>query len=152
MMEGKIDWVRNNLGLLEVDQEDPAMLDEWAACEIERAEDIRDLFLPHFYFGCEADDPMSAWAFNRKLNPFGGRLNALFSSDIGHWDVADMTEVVAEAHELVEKKFISDDDFRDFVFANPVSFYAGVNPPLFRRHDHRSRGQEAVERSVVPLS
>ncbi len=131
MMEGKIDWVRNNLGLLEVDQEDPETLDELAACEIERAEDIRDLFLPHFYFGCEADDPMSAWAFNRKLNPFGGRLNALFSSDIGHWDVADMTEVVAEAHELVEKELITDDDFRDFVFANPVSFYAGVNPHFF---------------------
>ena len=42
-----------------------------------------------------------------------------------------MTEVVAEAHELVEKELITDDDFRDFVFANPVSFYAGVNPHFF---------------------
>ena len=32
----------------------------------------------------------------------GARLNALFSSDIGHFDVPDMTEVVPEAYELVE--------------------------------------------------
>src|SRR5437899_950862 len=32
-------------------------VDDWAACHIARAEDIRDLFIPHFYFGCEADDP-----------------------------------------------------------------------------------------------
>ncbi len=131
MMDGKIEWVRNNLGLLEVDQEDPTMLDEWAACEIERAEDVRDLFLPHFYFGCEADDPMSAWAFNQKINPFQGRLNALFSSDIGHWDVSDMTEVLSEAHEMVEKGFMNKGDFKDFVFANPVSFYGGLNPNFF---------------------
>ena len=45
-----------------------------AACEIERAEDIRDLFVPRFFFGCEADDPLTATAFNTKVNPFGARL------------------------------------------------------------------------------
>jgi len=64
--------------------EDPAMLDEWAPCHIERAEDIRDLFVPNFYFGCEADDPINAWAFNTKVNPFDAKLKAIFSSDIGH--------------------------------------------------------------------
>ena len=47
----------------------PAQLDDFAACGIRRAEDIRDLFAPSFYFGCEADDPINAWAFNRKFNP-----------------------------------------------------------------------------------
>jgi len=32
--------------------EDPADQDEWAACGIERAEDIIDLFATPFYFGC----------------------------------------------------------------------------------------------------
>ena len=36
------------------------MLDEWAACGIERAEDIKTLFVDPFYFGCEADDPLTA--------------------------------------------------------------------------------------------
>ena len=57
------------------------------------AEDIRDLFVPNFYFGCEADDPINAMAFDTRKLPFGAKLNAIFSSDIGHWDVPDMTEV-----------------------------------------------------------
>jgi len=35
------------------------------------------------------------------------RLNAIFSSDIGHWDVPDITEVTEEAHELVDKGLIA---------------------------------------------
>ena len=128
---GKLEQVGKGSDLLEGNREDPEMLDEWAACQIECAEDIRDLFVPNFYFGCEADDPINAWAFNTRVNPFGARLSALFGSDIGHWDVPEAAEVVAEAHELVEKELITADDFRDFVFTNPVHFYAGLNDEFF---------------------
>ena len=112
--------------------EDPAMLDEFAACGIERPEDVRDVFMRNFYFGCEADDPMNAWAFNSRVNPFGARLNAIFSSDIGHWDVPDMTEVTEEAYELVEHGLITEADFRDFVFANPARLWTAMNPDFFK--------------------
>ena len=69
-------------------------LDDFARCGIKRPEDIRDLFVPNFYFGCEADDPITSWAFKRQVNPFGVKLNTLFGSDIGHFDVPDMTEVL----------------------------------------------------------
>ena len=69
----------------------------------EKLEDLRDLFVPNFYFGCEADDPMVTWAFNAKTNPMGAKFKAMMSSDIGHWDVTDMNEVVEEAHELVDE-------------------------------------------------
>ncbi|MGH7417982.1 MAG: amidohydrolase family protein, partial [Candidatus Rokuibacteriota bacterium] len=107
-------------------------LDDYSRCRIGRREDIRDLFVPRYYFGCEADDPINAWAFNRKANPLGARLNALFSSDIGHFDVPDMTEVVPEAYELVEHGLLDDDDFRDFMFANAVRFWGEVNPDFFK--------------------
>jgi len=107
------------------------MRDEWARCQIEQAEDIRDLFVNNFYFGCEADDPINAWAFNTKVNPFAARLKAIFSSDISHWDVPDMAQVVEEAYELVEREVITETDFRDFVFGNPVSFFSGMNPDFF---------------------
>ena len=110
---------------------EPPALDEFAACGIEKREDIRDLFESRFYFGCEADDPSVAWAFNRKTNPMGAQLRAMFSSDMGHWDVPDMAEVLAEAYELVESELITGDDFRDFVFTNPVRFYTSVNPAFF---------------------
>jgi predicted TIM-barrel fold metal-dependent hydrolase len=107
-------------------------LDDYFRCRIARAEDIQELFVPRFYFGCEADDPINAWAFDRRANPMGARLNALFSSDIGHFDVPDMAAVVPEAFELVEHGRITGDDFRDFVFANAVRFWGEVNPDFFK--------------------
>ena len=56
--------------------------------------------MARFFFGCEADDRLNALAFDRRLNPAGARLNALFGSDIGHFDVPDMREVLPEAYEL----------------------------------------------------
>ena len=107
-------------------------LDDYFRCRITKKEDIRDLFVPRFYFGCEADDPTNAWAFNRQASPMGARLNALFSSDIGHFDVPDMTDVVPEAYELVEHGLITDDDFQDFMFTNAVRFWGEVNPDFFK--------------------
>ncbi len=113
-------------------QRHPRELDDWSLCRAESLEDLRDLFVPNFYFGCEADDPMAAWAFNTKINPLGARLKAMMSSDIGHWDVTDMKEVVEEAYELVENRIISEEDFRDFSFTNPASLYAAMNPEFFQ--------------------
>src|SRR5882672_6825750 len=78
-----------------------ADLDDYSRCGIGSRQDLLDRFAPRFYFGCEADDPTNAWAFNRKMSPMGARLNTLFSSDIGHFDVPDMAGVVPEAYEIV---------------------------------------------------
>jgi hypothetical protein len=106
-------------------------LDDYSACRIERKEDWRDLFVTPFYFGCEADDRVNAWAFSRRANPFGARLNAIFGSDIGHFDVPDMLEVLPEAYELVEDELITAADFRDFTFANAVRLWGTQNPNFF---------------------
>jgi predicted TIM-barrel fold metal-dependent hydrolase len=112
--------------------DDDYSLDEFAACGIASAEDLRDRFVPSFYFGCEADDPMNAWAFDTRVNRFGAKLHAIFGSDIGHWDVRDMREVVEESWELVERGLISKDDYRAFTFENPVRFWTAQNPDFFR--------------------
>ena len=119
-------------------------LDDYFRCQITRKEDIRDLFVPRFYFGCEADDPTNAWAFNRQASPMRARLNALFSSDIGHFDVPDMTEVVPEAYELVEHGLITDDDFQDFMFSNAVRFWGEVNPDFFKGTIVEKQAQEVL--------
>jgi predicted TIM-barrel fold metal-dependent hydrolase len=106
-------------------------LDDYAACRIERPGDWQDLFVTPFAFGCEADDRMNAWAFDRRVNPFGARLNAMFGSDISHFDVPDMHDVLPEAYELVEEGLLTADDFRDFTFANAVRLWGGVNPRFF---------------------
>ena len=105
-------------------------LDDFAPCKITRKEDWIDLYAKPFYFGCEADDRMNATAFGRG-NPFGARLNAIFSSDIGHFDVIDFRDPLRQAHELVDKGLITDDDFRDFTFANSVRLWGTQNPRFF---------------------
>jgi predicted TIM-barrel fold metal-dependent hydrolase len=106
-------------------------LDDYSACQIEKKQDFHELFAQNFYFGCEADDKMNALAFNRKHIPLGSQINALFGSDIGHFDVTDMAGVLPEAYELVEDGLMDADNFRDFVVTNPVHFLADSNPDFF---------------------
>ena len=120
-----------------LDPDDRDKVDFFAESQLERADDIIEIFTERFFFGCEADDPMNAVAFRPDLNPRGARLRALFASDIGHWDVPDILEVVPEAFELVEHGQVTGDDFRDFVFANPVALWTALEPALLQRHRRR---------------
>jgi hypothetical protein len=107
-----------------------ADLDDFSACKITRKQDWIDLYATPFYFGCEADDRSNAWAFSGN-NPFGAKLNAIYSSDIGHFDVIDMRNPLREAYELVEEGFLTEDNFRDFTFANTVRLWGTQNPRFF---------------------
>lgn len=109
----------------------PAQLDDFAAVGIEQPSDLRDRFVPNFYFGCEAEDPLTTWAFADKVNPFSSKLNAMLGTDIGHWDVSDMSGVLEEAYEAVEHGLISAEDFRAFSFGNPARFW-GANRDFFK--------------------
>ena len=112
-------------------QNAPDDLNDFARAGITKPEDIRDRFIPNFFFGCEADDPMNAVAFDARIAPFGAKVGAMLSSDIGHWDVIDMRDVVEEAYEMVEDGLMTADDFRDFTFANPLRFFTDLNPTFF---------------------
>lgn len=111
---------------------DPDFIDDWKALDASSCEDIRDLFIDSFYFGCEADDAMNYTAFNAKANKFGAKLKAMFSSDLGHWDVVDFGDVLDEAYEQTEKGLMTEEDFRDFVFVNPARFVTEMNPNYFK--------------------
>jgi predicted TIM-barrel fold metal-dependent hydrolase len=109
----------------------PDELDDWRACGVRSAEELAQQFVPRFYFGCEGDDRMNALAFDTKLNPYGARLRAMLGSDIGHFDVVDMREVLLEAWELVEEELIAEQDFADLSFPNAVRLHGGMNPKFF---------------------
>ena len=125
-------------------------LDDFSACNIESPEDISELFTRSFYFGCEADDPINAWAFNSRTNPYRARLRTLFGSDIGHFDVVNMNEVLEEAYEPVEAGLIGDEDFRDFVFTNPLHFWADGNPDFFKGTIIESEAAQALATPSSP--
>lgn len=114
------------------DPDEPADgLDEFARSGIRSAEDVRDVFTRQFHFGCEADDPTNAFAFDTRINPLGVRLRAMFASDVGHWDVPDVLDVVPEAWNLVEHGHVDEAGFRAFTFDNVVSLFTGTNPSFF---------------------
>ncbi len=124
-------------------------IDDFSACRITRKEDWVDLYAKPYYFGCEADDRMNAAAFGRS-NPFGSKLNAIFSSDIGHFDVIDMRHPLPEAYELVEDGHITADNFRDFTFANAVRLWGTQNPQILRGHPRRQGSRRPARRGANP--
>ena len=112
--------------------ENPGDLNEFAAAGITKAEDVRDRFLNHFYFGTESDDTRVAYAFYQKANPFGDRVKAFLGSDSGHWDVPDITAVVSNAYSMVENGILSEEDLRYFLSIHPLELYTSLNRDFFK--------------------
>jgi predicted TIM-barrel fold metal-dependent hydrolase len=105
--------------------------DEFASTGFTSADHIREVFERSYFFGVEGDDPMNAVATERFSRHLGTRINAIYSSDIGHWDVRDMRDVLHEAYELVDDGAASPADFRRTVFEAPVRLWTGGNPRFF---------------------
>jgi predicted TIM-barrel fold metal-dependent hydrolase len=131
----------------EAPAEHPAGFDDFAASLVTSEDDIVRVFQEQLFFGCEADDPMNALAFDRRLVPRGGRLNAVFASDIGHWDVRDLRDVLPEAWELVEDGLLTEDDFGDFTCANVVRMLTTTNPSFFE-----ATAVADAARALLPVS
>ncbi len=109
----------------------PDVLDEFAQSGLGSVDDIAAIFSDRFFFGCEADDPTAAFAFDSSVNPRGVQLQAMFASDIGHWDVPDFTEVLDEAWELVEHGHLDTTQFRAFSCENAIKLFGGTNARFF---------------------
>ncbi len=103
--------------------------DDFEAAGINSKEDVRAVFSGNFYFGCEADDRATMWAFDPRM---GVRLRPVFSSDFTHFDVPDFREVIPEAFEMVEKGFVTAQDFREFTFTNAARLHTRNNPGFFK--------------------
>lgn len=131
MFVDRIDRLDETLDFLSDPDEEPDAIDEWRQSGIRSKSDIVQIFTDQCFFGCEADDPMNAMAFNADINPDGSRLRAMFASDIGHWDVPDFTGVLPEAWELVEDGLVTTDQFSDFMFGNVARLFTGTNPNFF---------------------
>jgi predicted TIM-barrel fold metal-dependent hydrolase len=128
-LEG-IDDVRGALGLLPTPGVPPENRDDWRFLQVSSEDELVELFSPRMFFGCEADDRTVAFAFST-ANAGNRPLRPVFSSDIAHWDVPDMADVVAESYELVTDGLITEDQYRDFVFVNPMEALLGANPSFF---------------------
>jgi predicted TIM-barrel fold metal-dependent hydrolase len=103
--------------------------DDFEVAGINSKQDVQAVFSGNFYFGCEADDRATMWAFDPRL---GVRLQPVFSSDFTHFDVPDFRDVIPEAFELVEKGLMTEQDFREFTFTNAARLHTRNNPGFFK--------------------
>ena len=53
-------------------------------------------------------------------------------SDIGHMDAPDMTKVVEDSYSLVEKKVLSNADYRRFMADNPIRLHGRMNRDFWK--------------------
>ena len=120
--------------------------DDFAKVKIKGPRDIARRFARNFYFGCEADDPMTTLAFNERA---GLKLKAVLGSDISHFDVIDATEVLEEAWEMVEDGLITEDNFREFTFTNAVELHAGMDSDFFKGTVVETAAKKELKRALA---
>ena len=115
-------------------------INDFALAKIQNKQDIFDRWVPNFYFGNEADDRTIVGALHPQATPFNQKVNALFSSDSGHWDVPELTEPLAETWDLVQEGAITAEDFKALVLPIRIS-----SIPLIIRISLRNPGRSQVK-------
>ncbi len=116
---------------LETGGEQPWVRDEFEDSGIENEQDLARMFREQFYFGCESDDRGVHRAVDAAGNPLGVGLRPVFSSDIGHWDVPRLTDVLPQSRALVDAGLLAEQDYGRFVFEYPVQLHTDMNPAFF---------------------
>ena len=124
---GSLDAFRPECSIEELSRPEH-VVDDFEASGVNSKEDIRAVFTENFYFGCEADDRATVMAFDTRM---GVRLRPVFSSDFTHFDVPDFEDVIPEAYELLERKYVTEQDFREFTFLNAARLHTRNNPAFF---------------------
>jgi predicted TIM-barrel fold metal-dependent hydrolase len=124
---GSLDAFRPEVSIEELSRPEH-VVDDFEASGAGSKADIRAVFSGNFYFGCEADDRATLWAFDPRM---GVRLRPVFSSDFTHFDVPDFGDVIPEAYEMVERGFVTEQDFREFTFGNAARLHTRNNPNFF---------------------
>jgi hypothetical protein len=84
----------------------------------------------------------------------GFRLRPVFSSDFAQLDVPDFREVISEAFGMVEKGFVTEQDFREFTFTNAAMLHTRNNPRFFKgtvveQTDADELGLERASRTAI---
>jgi predicted TIM-barrel fold metal-dependent hydrolase len=131
---------------------DPSELDEFRHSGLSDDDDLIDMFGRQFFFGCEADDGSVYRALDGRGNAFDLRLQAFFSSDIGHWDVPNISEVLLESRHFVDEGLLKESDYRDFVFTNPVMLHAGMDPHFFDGTPVESAAKELLSKKPEEIA
>lgn len=117
--------------MLEREGDQAWVRDEFADAGIDEEEDLAPIFGEQFFFGCESDDAGVHRALDGRGNPMQTTLRPMFSSDIGHWDVPRLIDVVPQSRHLVNRGLLDDAGYRRFAFEEVVRAHTRLNPDFF---------------------
>ena len=125
----------------------PAVLDEFSRAEVTSLDDIIEPFQRR---DCSSaarptTPPDQAWAFGSRC--MGGPPAAvrLFGSDVSHWDVPVMSQVLVEAYEQLEDDDLDADEVPGpSTFASAVRLHGGANPSFFDNTVLRDQAAEVL--------
>lgn len=112
------------------DWAEPENKDDFRACNFSDVTDFQKA-LSNLYFGCESEDRSIGQAF-KPVNVLNLKLNAMFSTDYGHWDADKPSNLVAESRELIDHGHITTEDFRYFTADNVIALHGRNNPNFWR--------------------
>ncbi|MBV8084873.1 MAG: amidohydrolase family protein, partial [Chloroflexi bacterium] len=143
-LKAKLDETMASLQLKDLAERETECLDDYGEVGASSKREVAELFSKNFYFGCEADDPGNAWAFDPRMP---ARLKAMLGSDIGHWDVTNYMDVLPEVWEGVEDGLLTEQDVKDLCFTNPMELHTRMNPDFFEGtvvQDAVARAQPAL--------
>jgi hypothetical protein len=119
--------------------------DEFADALIDDKYELKEMFENQLFFGCESDDLSVYRATNSKGNAMHARLRPLFSSDAGHFDLWDIRTAVPTSHKMVEEGLLDDNDYRQFVFDNPVRLFGSMNPNFYKGTTVEAEAQAVLD-------
>jgi hypothetical protein len=105
--------------------------DEFEDSGLRGCADLARIFGAQFAFGCESDDLSVPRALDGPGNKLGVELRPLFSSDVGHWDVPQLTDPLPNSWSLVESGRLSREAYRRFAFELPARVHLAMNPDFF---------------------
>ena len=125
----------------------PWARDEFEASGITAEGDVAKIFGEQFFFGCESDDVSVHRALDGRGNKLGTVLRPVFSSDIGHWDVPNLSDPVPNSWKLVERGLLTPEAYRAFVFELPARLHLSMNPGFFS-----GTSVEAAVRDAFPAA
>ena len=105
--------------------------DDFARARIERKEQFLDRFITPYYFGCEADDPLTSGAFRTDENPLGAEI--LRHVRFGYRPLGcPRPDGGPRGVRRGRAELMSKDNFRSFSLHDNVRhFFQGPNPRFF---------------------
>lgn len=129
---GRLDPVEGWGEIFKKSVDTPHVSNDFEAAGIKTPADIVRQITTNCYFGCEADDRLAGIAFDTNRLPGDQPMHPIFSSDIGHWDVAHMRDVLPEAYEHIEHGWMEPEQFRAFMCDNTIRMYRSANADFFK--------------------